>query len=341
MVELSEIFDVRYGHSLELNALDETDTIDDGIAFVSRQMSNNGVSSYVKRIENIEPAPIGDISCALGGNGVLTTCLQSSEFYCGRDVAILRRKVDLSDKEVLVYCHYIRSNRFRYNYGRQANRTLKSIKVPRLEAVKKIADKLTIPKKPSSTSLNQSSINLEDRTWQNFRFDDVFEIKKGYYNKKPEINKPNKIPFIGATEKNNGVTSWHSENDIKLQDKVGKPDNKLDGKIFNSDAITVSNNGSVGFAFYQPRSFTCTHDVNPLYLKDGIPINPYLAMFLCSVIECDRYRWGYGRKWRPKRMPSSIIKLPVDNQGNPDWQFMEDYIKSLPYSSNLEKMNVE
>ncbi len=23
-------------------------------------------------------------------------------------------------------------------------------------------------------------------------------------------------------------------------------------------------------------------------------------------------------------------------QGNPDWQFMEDYIKSLPYSKNLQ-----
>ena len=30
-----------------------------------------------------------------------------------------------------------------------------------------------------------------------------------------------------------------------------------------------------------------------------------------------------------------IIKLPVDKDGKPDWQFMEDYIKSLPYSVNL------
>lgn len=34
-------------------------------------------------------------------------------------------------------------------------------------------------------------------------------------------------------------------------------------------------------------------------------------------------------------MPSSVIKLPIDNNGKPEWQFMEDYIKSLPYSSNL------
>ena len=35
-------------------------------------------------------------------------------------------------------------------------------------------------------------------------------------------------------------------------------------------------------------------------------------------------------------MPSSKIKLPVTPEGNPDWQFMEDYIKSLPFSRNIE-----
>jgi len=32
---------------------------------------------------------------------------------------------------------------------------------------------------------------------------------------------------------------------------------------------------------------------------------------------------------------NSKIKLPVDDNGNPDWEFMEDFIKSLSYSSNL------
>ena len=30
------------------------------------------------------------------------------------------------------------------------------------------------------------------------------------------------------------------------------------------------------------------------------------------------------------------IKLPVTPSGEPDWQFMEDYIKSLPFSRNIE-----
>lgn len=52
----------------------------------------------------------------------------------------------------------------------------------------------------------------------------------------------------------------------------------------------------------------------------------------------DKYRWTYGRKWRPIRMRDSTIKLPVNLKGEIDWEFMENYIKSLPYSKCLESV---
>ena len=61
---VSDIFDVRYGHSLELNALEQASP-QVGVAFVSRQMGRNGISAYVAPIEDVKPAPAGDISCAL------------------------------------------------------------------------------------------------------------------------------------------------------------------------------------------------------------------------------------------------------------------------------------
>ena len=39
-------------------------------------------------------------------------------------------------------------------------------------------------------------------------------------------------------------------------------------------------------------------------------------------------------------MNETIIMLPVDYNDNPDWQFMENYIKSLPYSNNLKNVKV-
>ncbi len=177
---------------------------------------------------------------------------------------------------------------------------------------------------------------LSDKEWCDFNYNEIFEIKKGFYNKKPEHISNGEIPFIGATDSNNGITSLCTRSVIEETSKTGDDKNApITEKLFEPNCITVSNNGSVGYAFYQPKEFTCTHDVNPLYLKK-YELNVYIAMFLCAIIEKDRFRWAYGRKWRPKRMPSSIIRLPVITGTRiPDWQFMEDYIKSLPYSKNI------
>lgn len=187
---------------------------------------------------------------------------------------------------------------------------------------------------------------LKTDDWHEFRYDEIFDIRKGYYNKKPPEAQSG-VPFIGATESNNGVTSYVSLEDLKKFSKDGSINLKepIERKVFPGKCITVSNNGSVGEAFYQPIEFTCTHDVNPLYLLDkSVELTPEIAMFLCAVIRLDKYRWGYGRKWRPKRMPSSTISLPAVDGTNakgkkckkPDWAAMTDYIKHLAFSSSLE-----
>lgn len=167
---------------------------------------------------------------------------------------------------------------------------------------------------------------MDTSTWKWFRYDEIFDIKHGFYNKKPEDNPEGDIPFIGATDSNNGVTSHSDLETIANTTKTGDGSNSpMEEKIFEN-CIAVTNNGSVGYAYYQAKPFTCTHDVNPLYLK-GHEINPYIALFLCTLIEKERFRWAYGRKWRPIRMPSSKIKLPVTQEGTPDWKYMEDFVK--------------
>jgi hypothetical protein len=180
---------------------------------------------------------------------------------------------------------------------------------------------------------------MNTENWKWFRYDEIFEIKKGFFNKKPEEGGLGTIPFIGATDSNNGVTSWYTKDEIDSTPKAENTENvPLNEKIFDVPCITVSNNGSVGFAFYQTQPFTCSHDVNPLYLKDRrINLTPSLAFFLCGIIECEQFRWTYGRKWRPERMPSSLIKLPMKEDGQPDWQWMEEFVKNVLLPKMPEK----
>ena len=172
-----------------------------------------------------------------------------------------------------------------------------------------------------------SKLTLDSVEWKEFKLIDLFDIKDGYYNKKPPTEIGGEIPFLGATQSNNGITGFYSTETINRYDKVGKVSSKdKEKRIFAGNCLAVTNNGSVGNVYYQKSRFTCSHDVTPIYLKN-YKLNHNLAQFLIPLLKKSGESFEYGKKWRPIRMRKSRIQLPIDSNGNPHWQFMEDYIK--------------
>lgn len=132
---LNELFDIKYGINMELNTCVETDFDDpEGINFVSRTESNNGISARVKIVEGKTPQPAGIITCA-GGGSVLSTFLQEKPFYSGRDLYLLIPLKPMSRLSKLFCITVIKANKYRYSYGRQANTTLPylELKLPATE----------------------------------------------------------------------------------------------------------------------------------------------------------------------------------------------------------------
>lgn len=171
-------------------------------------------------------------------------------------------------------------------------------------------------------------LSLKNREWKEFLFPEIFSIKKGFYNKKPTSSNNGKIPFLGATANNNGITEFYTISEIENNSKIGYGNNEeLNRKIFKGNCIAVTNNGSVGHAYFQAVDFTCSHDINPLYLKK-YTLNKTLAQFLIATIEKQKVCFEYARKWRPIRMVKSKILLPVNSQGKPDYEFMENYMRA-------------
>ncbi|MDQ2839960.1 MAG: restriction endonuclease subunit S [Acidobacteriota bacterium] len=317
MATVDDLFEVRYGHSLELNRLKRANS-DGGIAFVSRKMGDNGVSAFVEAQDDLPPASPGELSVALGGNGVLSTFLQERPFYTGRDVAVLSPREQMSKASLLYYCMCIKANRYRYSYGRQANRTLRHIVVPSLEYLPKWVDTTTVDRfagadQPSAMPpLALAGTNY----WPKCRLGDLFDIKKGKRLTKARMT-PGGTPFIGAIDNSNGLAAY-----------IGQP------AIHEANTITVNYNGNgVAEAFYQTMPFWCSDDVNVLYPK--FPLTPAIALFIATVIRLERYRFNYGRKWHLNRMRSAVIRLPAKSDGTPDWEYIERYIGSLPFSSQI------
>lgn len=325
--KINEIFEVKYGINMELNACTIADDDDDDVVnFVARTESNNGVSAKVKPVDGKDPQPAGIITCA-GGGSVLSTFLQEEPFYSGRDLYLLIPLQPMSKLAKLFCITVIKANKYRYSYGRQANVTL-----PFLELMLPVdsegnpdflymeAYMKTLNHKPLATS-NQGgcgSRTLGVESWKEFVVGDYFEVKKGKRLTSEDQTEGNTL-YIGAIDSNNGVAN-----------KIGQE------PIHEGNTISLSYNGSVGEAFYQPEPFWATDDVNVLYFRpeNGVQFNKYIALFVCAVLRQEKYRYSYGRKWVLENMKTTVIKLPAKGE-KPDWAFMESYMKSLPYGDRI------
>lgn len=317
MQRLDQVFNLRYGHSLELNALKRVHA-PKGVNFASRAMGNNGVTARVE--VDVVPAKAGDLSVALGGNGVLSTFVQPEPFVCGRDVMILSPiDPDMTIVEKLWWARCIWENRYRFSYGRQANRTLGSLLVPDT-----VPDWVARTPLPTHTGLARPSAPTQILTdphsekWANFSLGDLFEIKKGKRLTKAE-RLPGETRFVSASEKNNGITDL---NDV--------------GSIFPAGVLTVVYNGnSVGHAFYQDEPFFASDDVNVLIPRE--PISRWAQLFVAAIIKHGRDRFTYGYKWTLMRMKATTIRLPVDKSGEPDWEYMDAFMRGLPFSAAISE----
>ena len=317
---LNELFDVTYGNKLDLNKLTKLSLECGGVNFVGRSSQNHGVSGTVEPSPQVTPYEAGLITVALGGSKLLSAFVQEAPFYTAQNVAVLRPKKSMTFEQKLYMCLAIRHNRFRYSaFGREANRTLRTLVVPEVE---EFPDWISEAGQQSVALLDKAVIasvapELNTNEWRSFEYQELFYIDRGTGPRRKDLDGTGTTPFVTSSDSNNGVTGVTTM----------LPNH-------NGNTIGVNRNGSVAEAFYQPTPFCSTEDVHIFTPK--FQLNPYIALFLTTLIRKEKYRFGYGRKWGIERMKKSIIKLPVTATGEPDWVFMEQYTKTLPYSSQID-----
>lgn len=312
-MKVKDLFDVKHGVNLELMHCEIADSEDtDGINFVARTGNNNGVVAFVKRIDGIEPHKAGIISCAAHGS-TMSSFVQLKPFYSGRALYVLTPKKELTLQEKLYYCMCLKSNAYRYNYGRSAEKTLRDIELP--DSVPGWVSKTDV--KQIKTSVKKKVLPLLDTAnWRGFYLDDLFSVStsKDKYLFESSFGK---TPYVTSSAENNAVTGFIDV--VPTQE---------------ANTLTIARNGSVGSTFYQPKPYCCSPD-DIRILTPRFDLNVYIALFIKTIIEKEKYKYAYGRKLGTKRIEKLIIKLPVTKQGVPDWTYMENYIKSLPYSDRI------
>lgn len=120
------------------------------------------------------------------------------------------------------------------------------------------------------------------------------------------------MPFVGATDANNGITHFVSNTNASLDKNV----------------LGVNYNGSVVENFYHPYACIFSDDVKRVSFKDEQGQNKYCYMFLKQMILQQKEKYRYAYKFSGDRMARQKIMMPVDGNGSIAYRVVENYMRA-------------
>ena len=154
---------------------------------------------------------------------------------------------------------------------------------------------------------------IELDTWEKFKVGDLFNVEYGsFIAQKDSVNESDGFPHVTTSGINNGI-SYYVEN-----------------PMFDGNCITVASDGAMGASFYQANPYSASNIVSNLVPKNNTPLNEYNAQFICSLLrkQSEKYSWG-GFKFSVGRVRETSLLLPATPSGDPDWDYMESYMKEM------------
>lgn len=321
--KVKDIFEVTNSKPYHKNNLKITKK---GIPYITRTSFNNGLEEIVENI-NVHKNPKNTIS--LGAENA-DFFYQSVEYITGNKMYIIQN--DNISKNVGIFLvqsfrNSIKDCGFGYGKGLTGTRFKERIVMLPMDfqgqpnwqfmedyikqEQKQQAQKIIDYYERKLVELAGDVAGLDKVEWKTFRFTEVFqEIQRG-----KRLTKANQTdgpkPYISSTSENNGVDAF-----------IG---NETGVRKFE-DVLTLANSGSVGSTFYQQFEFVASDHVTALKSENA---DKYAYLFLSTVVKRLEEKYSFNREINDTRIKREKLILPVDKEGNPNFQYMSDFVKKL------------
>ena len=332
-----------------------------GIRYITRTGINNGCEMIVNAttipqqyIEKGNAISIGDTTA---------TCFyQDEEFITGDHMVVVRAKW-LNKSNGLFIVSMLQNEQYKYSYGRaflidriQETRMKLPIQhnsdgTPCIDLDCTYSEEGYVPDwqfmedyikslhhKPLTTkNKSTDALPLDIKNWKEFKVGNIFDIhptKTLRDVSSSDCIEGGLTPLVVNQSYNNGVSG---NVNYEPTEKGG--------------IITFSDTWEGKTFFYQHYDFIGFSHVQGMYPR--YKMNEKILIFIATMLEFEaKDRYSYGRKKRREIISRSYIKLPIQHNSDgspyidpdctyseegyvPDWQFMEDYIRSLPYGDRL------
>lgn len=176
-------------------------------------------------------------------------------------------------------------------------------------------------------------MELKVSEWKEFRLNKLFSIRRGDRIVKNEdyfdepVDDTYVYPVVTASATNNGIDGLYNQSNCE------------------GHCIVSCGEANGMFTTWQAKPFWGMDTIR-IYQPIGFTMTEQLGLFFATLLSHNMYRFSYGRKAKPDNMYSLFLRLPVQHNAAgqpvidpsrkysddgyvPDWDFMEQYIKSL------------
>ena len=310
---LKDLFNITKGTRLTIS-----DRVEGDIPFVTAGHDNQGVSSFIGN-DNLEVF-----------QDVITIDMFSEAFYrgysfcCDDNIHVLTPKQPLNKYSSLFIVSVINTSKDILSYGKQfrlktferqrillpidenSNPDFKYMEIFMRNKEKELLNKYNNHLENLNAQIGGGQLgNLNEIQWAPFSLEElgyIFSGKDIYEDERISGD----IPYITAKSVNNGVGHYVKNINNTLQ----------------SNAISINRNGAVGYAFYHPYKALYSNDCRKFVINK----NKYISLFIVNQIKLQKEKFSYGYKMGTERLNKTKIMLPVDDEGNPNYDYMEKYM---------------
>ena len=181
---------------------------------------------------------------------------------------------------------------------------------------------ISLHHKTITTKITKKPASPDTSKWRRFRFGDMISsiYKAKAYNDEYLTNARagfvDSVPYITRTDENNGVKSFVLKQEL----------NGVEG----GNAIVIGD--TTATVSYQEKDFICGDHI---VVVRADWLNKFTGLFIVTLLRKENYRYSYGRAFKMEAIKDTFLKIPANADGSPDYKFMEEFIKSLPYSDRI------
>ena len=302
------------------------------IPYITRTDMQNGINMFITDKQN-NRYNIDEGNVITIGLDTQTVFYQPTAFYTGQNIQVLRNN-NLNKYTAMFIIPSIKIQMQKFNWGGNGatlgrlNRTrlilpINSQGQPNWQFMedyikqeqKQQAQKIIDYYERKLVELAGDVVGLDKVEWKTFKLGDIFDLvtksSKGLNHLEKNIS--DGISYVGATNRNNGVLDF-----VKRKENL----------IYSGNAIAFIRNGegSMGYSVYKKEDFIASQDITVGYNQY---LNEYNAKFITTIADQVRGKYNFGYKRNQERLKRETLVLPSDEKGNPNFQYMSDFVKKL------------